>query len=86
MAENPNKGQVAHAFDSWTTQYLKEALRESAPAPSVEAVASESMTLSYVQANLKSASLGLAKAQAHGNGQAKSNEERLSKENTRGQR
>ncbi len=66
MTEKRNTGQSAHAFDSWTTQYLKEALQEGVPEPAVEALVAESMTLKYVQANLNSASVAPVKAQPHG--------------------
>ena len=55
MAEDQYRDQRARAFDSLTTQYLKQALDEQAPAAAVEAVAAESMTLNYVQASLNSA-------------------------------
>ncbi len=62
MAEDQNRGQRARAFDSLTTQYLEKALEGQAVAPIVEAIAAESITLNYVQANLNSASVGSAKA------------------------
>lgn len=63
MAEDRHSDQRARAFDSLTTQYLKQALEEQAPAPAVEAVAAESMTLNYVQASLNSAVARPANAQ-----------------------
>lgn len=65
MAENQHRDQRARAFDSLTTQYLKQALEEDAPAQTMEALAAESMTLNYVQASLNSALARPANAQPH---------------------
>lgn len=74
MAENKNEEQRARAFDSLSMRYLEEALKEQAPAPTVEVLAAESMTLHYVQASLNSALVQPAKAQAPGSSEDKSSE------------
>jgi hypothetical protein len=67
MAEKKQAAKKMSRISSLTTQHLKEALKEQAPAPSVEALTAESMTLNYVKANLTSASVRTAKVSPHEN-------------------